>query len=371
MPRPETRKRIKVIEFGEVPPPFGGVTVHMSRLLVRLHQDGFDLTHVTRRLQPGGGAYSSVRWPTFPKYLNHVECVRGIAAPFGDGILHLHDNPVFFAPLIALHILRGGAALITVHDQFLPERLKRALPHERVAFWLVTRSSRVSWIAVSRNVRELLRRRKIPIERICIISAFLPRTDGPSGTALPTEVTEFLHSHNPAMIVYGYKRDFLSGRDLYGFDYAIRVLRELIRTTPEAGLIILCPSASRDDPAWQPLIKDVRSLGLTNRVLFVFKPLENPFALWASCSVMLRPTLTDGDSTAVREMLALGLPVIASDITPRPVGTRVVGLDSPVEWAHAVTECINNWPHCHTRPQTPIDGYNAIRKVLLALGGTK
>ena len=111
---------MRVLEFGEVPPPFGGVTVHLRRLLNCLVDDGFDLTLVTRRAPEnldGGIVY--VRWPTLPRYLNHFEFFRGLGEPFGTGILHLHTNPVFCAPLVWLHIRRGGVALITVHDQMV------------------------------------------------------------------------------------------------------------------------------------------------------------------------------------------------------------------------------------------------------------
>jgi glycosyltransferase involved in cell wall biosynthesis len=168
------------------------------------------------------------------------------------------------------------------------------------------------------------------------------------------------------MVVYGYRRDFFNGRDLYGFDYAVKVLQEVLQAAPGAGLVILCPSASRKDPEWQPLIEDVWSRRMGDRVMFLFKPLEDPFALWQGCSVMLRPTVTDGDSVAVREMLTLGLPVIASDIAPRPAGARVLALESPAEWARAVIEYNLSGPQGLTVPLPPTDGYDAIRKVLLA-----
>jgi glycosyltransferase involved in cell wall biosynthesis len=46
-------------------------------------------------------------------------------------------------------------------------------------------------------------------------------------------------------------------------------------------------------------------------------------ALMSRSSVFVRPTFRDGDSISVREALALGLPVVASDIGTRPAGTIV------------------------------------------------
>ena len=52
----------------------------------------------------------------------------------------------------------------------------------------------------------------------------------------------------------------------------------------------------------------------------------------AGAGVFLRPTSWDGDSVIVREALALGARVIASDLAPRPAGVELARLD-PAEVA--------------------------------------
>ncbi len=51
-------------------------------------------------------------------------------------------------------------------------------------------------------------------------------------------------------------------------------------------------------------------------------------AVLARVGVFLRPTSWDGDSVVVREALALGARVVASDSTPRPRGVEVAELDA-------------------------------------------
>jgi glycosyltransferase involved in cell wall biosynthesis len=46
-------------------------------------------------------------------------------------------------------------------------------------------------------------------------------------------------------------------------------------------------------------------------------------------SVFLRPTAWDGDSVVVREALAAGTRVVASDVAARPAGVELAGLDAP------------------------------------------
>jgi len=332
---------MRILEFGEVPPPFGGVTVHLRRLLNRLVDDGFDLSLVARQLpQHLDRRIPYVRWPTLPRYVNHFEFLRGLNQPFGTGVLHLHTNPVFFAPLVWLHIVRGGLALITVHDESVGERLSRAPWHEQVCFRLLTRSNRVRWIAVSDPIRGFLRRRGIPADQISVIPAYLTDQGDESSSNLPDELAGFLLDHPESIVVYGYKREFLAGHDLYGFYFALDVLAKVVSSRPQVGLVMLCPDGDRDAEPWKQLTDMAKSMAISQNVLFFLRPISRPLVLWQQCTVMIRPTLTDGDSVAVREMLALGRAVIASNVAPRPAFVKVLPLGSSHEWADAVLECL-------------------------------
>ncbi len=356
---------MRIIEFGNTPPPYGGVSVHISRLLSRLHLDGFDLIHVTRRMSVNECDLQQIRWPTFPRYINHIEFFRGIGYPFGCGILHLHENPIFYAPLVALHITRGGRAIITIHDQFISNQLAKALPHERMAFKYVVKSDRVRWIAVSMNVKAILGTYGVPSSRISVIPAFLSKSCDSCLPGNSKEMLKFVAEHKPVMIVYGFKRIFIKGGDLYGFDYAVKILREAVQIEPRAGLIIFCPGASTKDGAWKSLMKYVHSIGLAANVFYIFETMNDTYPLWKICSVMVRPSISDGDSIAIREMLSLGLPVIASDVTPRPEGTLVLPLASPLDWSRAVIQYHKN---IYPKPMSNSDdGYPLIKNVLCLL----
>ncbi|GAB4224278.1 MAG: hypothetical protein Kow0062_25750 [Acidobacteriota bacterium] len=67
---------------------------------------------------------------------------------------------------------------------------------------------------------------------------------------------------------------------------------------------------------------------------------EHAPAAIAKCDVLVRPTLADGDAVSIREALALGLGVVASDVVQRP----------PETWTYRVN-----------------DGDDLVRKVLLAI----
>ena len=57
-------------------------------------------------------------------------------------------------------------------------------------------------------------------------------------------------------------------------------------------------------------------------------PGEEVAEVLASSGVFLRPTAWDGDSVIVREALAAGARVVASDVSPRPLGVELAALDA-------------------------------------------
>jgi glycosyltransferase involved in cell wall biosynthesis len=57
-------------------------------------------------------------------------------------------------------------------------------------------------------------------------------------------------------------------------------------------------------------------------------PGDEVAAVLAASGVFLRPTAWDGDSVIVREALAAGARVVASDVAPRPLGVELATLDA-------------------------------------------
>jgi glycosyltransferase involved in cell wall biosynthesis len=58
-------------------------------------------------------------------------------------------------------------------------------------------------------------------------------------------------------------------------------------------------------------------------------------------TIFLRPTLTDGDALSIREAMAAGVPVLASDVVRRPTGVTVLPLDSR-RWAEEIDRVLSH-----------------------------
>jgi glycosyltransferase involved in cell wall biosynthesis len=64
-------------------------------------------------------------------------------------------------------------------------------------------------------------------------------------------------------------------------------------------------------------------------------------ALMARSSAFVRPTFQDGDSISVREALALGVPVVASNVGTRPEGVMLFAAGDVEGLANAVVRVIS------------------------------
>lgn len=122
-----------------------------------------------------------------------------------------------------------------------------------------------------------------------------------------------------------------AGQAHYHASMAVEAVALVRETWPAAELHIL--AYGHDGDQLRVLRESVASLPWVD-VDFDLPPAEVSRAL-AQSEVFLRPTAWDGDSVIVREALALGTRVVASDTCPRPEGVELAPLD-PEELAAVI-----------------------------------
>jgi glycogen(starch) synthase len=108
-----------------------------------------------------------------------------------------------------------------------------------------------------------------------------------------------------------------SNRPEYGAELLVETIARLRFQQKNAGCLMI--GLGEEAKAIRGLIE---KRGLSNSVLLLGDVThEECLHIMSRSSAFVRPTFTDGDSISVREALALGVPVIASDAANRPEGT--------------------------------------------------
>ncbi len=285
---------MKIMLIGPYPPPHGGVSVHVSGIQEQLNAAGVPCEVLnTERTRPG------LRFGAV--LLRHA---------WQGWTLHLHTNGHNWKSwLLALGCgLAGqgsGGGMLTLHSGMLPAYLeetslwRRALA--RTACVLYTRI-----ICVSPKIRAAIVALGVPAQRTEIVPASL-KTERPR-VAHERRVLVWLGRHWPLFSTT------LFFRPEYGFDVLVDALVRLRPRYPSLGCLVMGSGEQRAEAE-----KRIQDAGLENNVLMAGDVGHDVcLSLMAASQVFIRSTLEDGDSISVREAIALGIPVVASEVGMRP-----------------------------------------------------
>ncbi len=300
----------RIAIYAALPPPYGGVGVHVERLTEIARKEGIPYqvydqlgkTIPERHVVPiGATAWAGI------KFLLTVR----------EPVIHFHNNGMAVV-ISALFIssLRRKKALLTIHSEklmrrydYIPAILRWLLRHSlRRAHHVFCVSNRIARWLIDIGVRK---------DAITVASAFLPPTAlHTNPDHLSPEIKEFLRSLSPIVGTHGWFGYFVKGMHVYSFDMVVSLAKALKESFPQSGLYTVV-SGTYDEEHRESILRARRELGLEKNWLIIEEPFH-AVALYAKSDLFVRPTVTDGDSISIRECLHLGVPVIASDAVDRP-----------------------------------------------------
>ncbi|HUP24290.1 MAG TPA: heparinase II/III family protein [Thermoanaerobaculia bacterium] len=305
----------RLLLVGPTPPPHGGISVHVATARDLLRLAGARC----RVLDSGGHRSRGGAWATLASV---ARLLRRIDVHARRGYtLHLHTNGHSVASwcmalACAATARRAPGRVLTLHSGLLPEFLERggalARGLERAT---LARYDRV--ICVNQRIHDALLAHGSDPERLAILPAHL--VTPPRATTLPSSVASWVASRSPIV------SSALFFRPEYGFDLLLDAVARLAARQPRLGCVVMGGGAAAGaDSGWTAARRRVDELGLGERVLLTGDlPHRVCLAVMARSDVFARPALADGDAISVREALALGLPVVASDAVERPAGATL------------------------------------------------
>jgi glycosyltransferase involved in cell wall biosynthesis len=253
------------------------------------------------------------------------------------------------ATVIALAVHRSRpATVITVHSHKLGSIAGGRSLRGALTRWALRRFDAV--VAVSDGVAAALAL-AIPEVQVRVIPAYLGLGDEPrSDLSEPTRT--FLAAGRPTLLVAAYRLNTDSrGELIYGVDFAFELFARLAAQHPGLRLAIFLakpPNGPAERRRLQHLLQHAATQGVADRVrIATAEPLAPALTF---DSIVLRPSRTDGDAVTVREALAAGRPVIASNAVQRPDGVEALPLDHVV-WSTAIGKLLSE-PQL-SRPKPP------------------
>jgi len=300
---------------GPLPPPAGGMSIFNARLTDELRARGWRVSLLaTGREEPAG-------WPVEAHLRNSLLRHFFLVLRHATGIVHVHDrvSPLTLCAVVAVR-LRRLRVVVQVHGEPLHVLTRRRGIDifRRAALRLADCT-----IAVNSHVAEQIR--AYAHGEIFLIPAFIEPT-GSELDDIDAETARWLGSDpgTPLLSAVVYRAlAAVSGRtDVYGLD-ALASLVERIAPRRRVRLALMLAQPGLDNEEQRYI--DTMTTRLSRALGDDLKVLVGASAVpvIARSSLFLRPTRTDGDAVSVREALSLGVPVLASDVAPRPPGTVV------------------------------------------------
>ncbi len=277
--RKEDFKMTKIVIFGSMPPPVGGVTRSVENLKIAL-----DSISIENRL-------FSFKALLTRKY----------------DIAHIHYSKpwkIFIASLISKLIARK--TIYTKHGGVL--RVDN--------FFLRVSINRLIDGIIFLNKDTYGRYFKLPNKRILFTSLFK------EGIQIQNKKLDYFNKKSDFkyLLVYAFDKVLIENKDLYGVDF---ILNNLEAFDPKYKIVLLDPKSKYKDITMEHLEKIIY-LNFTVDFLSLLKNID----------IYLRPTRNDGNSVAIIEAMLVNTPVLASDCVQRPNSVTTYELDNFQDFHH-------------------------------------
>ena len=300
------KENINVLITGPLPPPAGGISIHIWRLKHLLEND-FTIDFIDESKERKSNYFNI-------KSLNIFRYLKKIIA---SDVLFIHSGNKI---LKKLHIITGKLfgkkVIITLHG-YGPRRKMPFRAIDAAVFKLADKIILVN--------SEIYKKLSLPLDKCVVKHAFLPpvMSEEPNLPEYINEQIKIAKEQNKILICANASRlDTHNNQDLYGLDICVETIRRLVNNSLPVYFIFTVSSLAKGENRFNEALSLIKKYKLENNFLLLNEKLSF-VKLIESSDIVLRPTNTDGDALTVREALFLGKKVLASDIVERPEGTNL------------------------------------------------
>ena len=299
----------KILIIGPYPPPMGGVSIHIKRVKIKLDKQK-NKVFIFDTSQKFSNKISS--FIALFKKISHTK----------PDIIYYHEPSESiqkFAFVTILRIFFRSNLTIIDHDcRFLYKCSKIKKP----IFNFLTKQSDFIVLIGDSTYKCYLDNKINIIKKISVESPFLQPNLSEEKIILnnyPKLLHEFLKSHQPIISANAFTPVLIDGKDLYGFDMSIELIKELKKIHQKIGIVwAICKEGDRT--YFESIKQKIKNFDLKKNFYFLIGNQEF-WPIIKNSDLFIRPTLSDGHSVSVKEADFLSIPILASDICLRSKNT--------------------------------------------------
>jgi len=320
-------KNSKIVILGIEPPPIGGVSIHIQRVMNLFLSQHNKISF-----------FSTEQWmrKLFPLYICKL---MGWLIRTRPQIIYYHSTYLSYSIsellfLLGMRFFLRYELIIIDHDcRHISKKTKR---QRSIYSWIVQSINHVVCIGLA--TYESYVEHGIELTSYSIESAFIPpKIQGAAAiqNAYPSSLQIFMQEHTPLLLLSAAHLMLIDGKDIYGIDTTIAMLGKLKSEYPDVGLIIGLAQVG-NVAYFSDLQKWMKQCQVAENI-FILHGNKELWPLYEDIDVFLRPTLSDGDSISVREAIYFNTPIVASNAANRPSGIATYGVDDSDAYVNTVS----------------------------------
>ena len=297
----------RVLIVGMLPPPLGGIGVHIKRKCAFLRAHGAQVYVIDVCKESAVRSKIGYAWSLMRRVLSfqpHVVYYH---------TLSLRSNFVELILLIMLKWCRGSKLVIVEHSgRFL---YARSWLYKKILNMCICGGVDEQILMGQPMVQAYRDNDMVLLPSMCMAQAFIEPDSSEEFTHIqqyPDVLWQFMRTKNMLFILNASSISLWQNQDLYGFDLAITLLADL---PEDCGLI--CVVGAINNQRYHDSV--MSALDRWSEKVYVMTGCHAelwPLIKRADC--LLRPTRWDTASVSIQEALFLGKPVIASNACVRP-----------------------------------------------------
>jgi glycosyltransferase involved in cell wall biosynthesis len=290
----------KIAIIGPYPPPYGGISVHIERILQYIPQNKVDFYNIVNRSNLTGKAFYGWRkyWYVF------LFCLK----PYK--VIHYHSTSPKIRILLGLVGIFKPVVYLHAHGESLSDTLKGKGIKSRLTRFILRY---VHLLASNSDLTKLLINYKP--RSLKEIDAFLPPLINES------ETERWLLKIKPPECRFTISMvgwfNLYRGEDLYGYDLMLEALNTLRKNHIDIG-VLASVNGIIDIKSYHCFLERRKELELEKYLVLLEEEFKEIYPLYLYSDIFVRPTNTDGSAMSVKEALWFGCKVIASNAVPRP-----------------------------------------------------
>lgn len=295
-----------ILIIGPIPPPIGGVSIHILRLIGLLEADGYKVELIDESPIKKSTIFNfrTCNIISYVKLIMRADIVHIQSSINIFRMIHMISCIVFRKPfVITLHSWRIKSSLVAMMQKRFFAKAKTI-------------------VCVNKKISN-----SISLTKCTVMPAFLPPIMEKE-KALPSHINEWIERakslDRTLVVANAYRLDQYDCSDLYGLDMAIRLMDYLVnKKNMQISFVFVVTSLHAKDTMFAKYSSEILDLGLADNFLLTHEKDLSFVNLIEKADITCRLTNTDGDALSVRESLYLRKTTVASDAVERPIGTTL------------------------------------------------